>query len=51
MHNLSRGIWTCAAFYVAIGMVGIFFLVSQASVATSTDGYGIGAVAPQPPLR
>jgi hypothetical protein len=47
MHNLARGIGTCAAFYVAIGLVGIFFLVSQANVATSTDGYGIGAVAPR----
>jgi hypothetical protein len=50
MRNFSRGIWTCAAFYVAIGLIGIFFLTSQPRVATSSDGYGISAVAaPTPP--
>jgi len=26
MRYFSRGIWTCAALYVALGLIGIFFL-------------------------
>jgi hypothetical protein len=51
MHNFSRGIWTCATLYVAIGLIGIFFLATQPSIATSSDGYGIAAIAAQPTLR
>jgi len=45
MQNLSRGIWTCAALYVAIGLIGIFFLTGQPRVATSSEGYGVAALA------
>ena len=45
MHNLSRGIWTCAALYVAIGLIGLLFLTSEPSVATSSEGYGVAAIA------
>jgi hypothetical protein len=45
MHNFSRGIWTCVAFYVAIGLIGIFFLASRHGVTTSSEGYGIAALA------
>jgi hypothetical protein len=51
MHNFSRGIWTCAAFYVAIGLIGIFFLASQPGITTSSEGYGIAAIAAPAPLR
>ena len=50
MRNFSSGIWTCAVLYVAIGLIGIFFLAGEAGVAVSSEGYGIGAVAsPAPP--
>jgi hypothetical protein len=45
MRNFSRGIWTCAALYVAVGLIGIFFLTSEPSVATSSEGYGIAVIA------
>ena len=51
MRNFSRGIWTCATLYVAIGLIGIFLLVTQPSIATSSDGYGIAAIVAQPTLR
>ncbi len=51
MRNFSRGVWTCAALYVAIGLIGIFFLAGEASVATSSEGYGIGAVASPAPMQ
>jgi hypothetical protein len=51
MHDLSRGIWTCAALYVAIGLVGIFLLAGQPGIATSSDGYGIAAIAAPAALR
>lgn len=51
MHNLSRGIWTCAALYVAIGLVGIFLLAGGPGIATSSDGYGIAAIAAPAALR
>jgi hypothetical protein len=51
MGNFSRGIWTCAALYVAIGLIGIFFLAGQAGIATSSDGYGIAAIAAPAALR
>jgi hypothetical protein len=45
MGDFSRGIWTCAALYLAIGLIGIFFLMSESGIATSTEGYGIAAMA------
>lgn len=51
MHNFSRGIWTCAALYVAIGLLGIFFLATQPVVATSSEGYGVAAFAAPATLR
>lgn len=51
MHNLSRGILTCAALYVAIGLMGLLFLTSQPSVATSTEGYGVAGIAAPATLR
>jgi hypothetical protein len=50
MRNFSRGIWTCVALYVAIGLIGIFFLTSDPGIATSSEGYGTAAASP-PPLR
>ena len=51
MRKFSRGIWTCAAFYVALGLIGIFFLTSEPGIATSSEGYGITATASLAPLR
>jgi len=51
MNNFSPGLWTCATIYVAVGLIGIFFLASRPSIATSSDGYGIAAIAPPPTLR
>jgi hypothetical protein len=51
MHNLSRGIWTCAALYVVIGLIGVFFLVTQPGVATSSEGYGVATFAAPATLR
>ncbi len=51
MHNLSRGIWTCAALYVVIGLIGVFFLVTQPGVATSSEGYGVASFAAPATLR
>jgi hypothetical protein len=51
MRNFSRGIWTCAALYVALGLIGIFFLTSEPGIATSSEGYGIAATASPTPLR
>jgi hypothetical protein len=45
MRKFSRGIWTCVAFYVAIGLIGIFFLAGDTGIVTSSDGYGIAAIA------
>ena len=45
MGDFSRGIWTCAPLYLAIGLIGIFFLMSESGIATSTEGYGIAAMA------
>jgi hypothetical protein len=45
------GMWTCAALYVAIGLIGIFFLTGEPSIATSSEGYGIAAIASPAPLR
>ncbi len=42
MRNYTRSIWTCAALYAAIGLIGIVFLTTRPGVATSNDGYGIG---------
>ena len=47
MRNYTRSIWTCAALYVAIGLIGIVFLTTRPGVATSNDGYGIANIAPQ----
>jgi hypothetical protein len=51
MRNFSRGIWTCAALYVALGLIGILFLTSEPRIATSSEGYGIAATASPTPLR
>ncbi|MGO8922473.1 MAG: hypothetical protein ACLQF4_05995 [Xanthobacteraceae bacterium] len=51
MRNFSRGIWTCAALYVALGLIGIFFLTSEPGIATSSEGYGIAATTSPTPLR
>ena len=51
MRKFSRGIWTCAALYVALGLIGIFFLTSEPGIATSSEGYGIPATASPAPLR
>ena len=48
MRYFSRGIWTCAALYVALGLIGIFFLTSEPSIATSSEGYGIATASPTP---
>jgi hypothetical protein len=45
MRHVSPGIWTCAALYVAIGLIGIFVLTSGAGVTTTSEGYGIAAIA------
>ena len=45
MRNFSPGIWTCAALYAAIGLIGIFFLASGPGATTSSEGYGIAAIA------
>ena len=37
MSNLACfGFWTCAAVYVAIGVIGVFFLSTQPNIASST---------------
>src|SRR5437763_16665934 len=45
MRVLSPGFWTCAALYVAIGLLGILFLASGPGVSTSSEGYGVAAIA------
>jgi hypothetical protein len=50
MRKFSRGIWTCAALYIVLGLIGIFILTGEPSIATSGEGYGIAAIAsPTPP--
>jgi hypothetical protein len=50
MRKFSRGIWTCAALYIVLGLIGIFFLTGDPSIATSSEGYRIAATAsPTPP--
>jgi len=44
-------LWNCAALYVALGLIGIFFLTSEPGIATSSEGYGIAATASPTPLR
>lgn len=34
------GFWTCAAFYAAIGVAGVFFFSTQPNAASFTGGYG-----------
>jgi hypothetical protein len=51
MRDFSRGIWTCAALYVALGLIGIFFLTGEPGIATSSEGYGIAVTASPTPLR
>lgn len=47
------GFWTCAGIYAAIGLIGIFLIGAQPSIAYSSDGYGTiaGVAAKQPALR
>jgi hypothetical protein len=49
--QFSPGIWTCAALYVALGLIGIPLLTGEPSIATSSEGYGIAATASPTPLR
>jgi hypothetical protein len=50
VRKFSRGIWTWAALYIVFGLIGIFFLTGEPSIATSSEGYGIAASAlPTPP--
>jgi hypothetical protein len=51
MHNFSRGIRTCAALYAALGLIGILLLTGEPGIATSSEGYGIGATVSPAPLR
>jgi hypothetical protein len=51
MRNFSRGIWTCAALYAALGLIGILLLTSEPGIATSSEGYGIAAAVSPAPLR
>ena len=50
MRN-SRGMWTCAALYVALGLIGILPLTGEPGIATSSEGYGIAATASPTSLR
>jgi hypothetical protein len=50
-RNFSPGIWTCAAIYAVIGLIGIFFLTSGPGGTTSSEGYGIAAIAAPAALR
>ena len=34
------GFLTCAALYAAIGVIGVFLIGAQPSIAYSSDGYG-----------
>ena len=38
MRDLSPGVWTCAALYVAIGLLGILFLASGPGVPHRAKG-------------
>jgi hypothetical protein len=51
MRNFSPGLWTCAALYVAIGLIGIFFLTSGPGITASSEGYGTAAIAAPAVLR
>jgi hypothetical protein len=51
MRNFARGIWTCAALYVAIGLIGIFLLTGQSTIVTSSEGYGVVAIAAPAVIR
>ncbi len=51
MRSFSRGIWTCAALYVVLGLLGIFFLTGELGIATSSEGYRIAATASPTPLH
>lgn len=51
MRNFSRGIWTCAALYVALGLIGILLLAGEPGIATSSEGYGIATTASPTPLH
>jgi hypothetical protein len=51
MRDLSPGMWTCAALYIVIGLIGIFVLSAKPVVATSPDGYGVSAIDSPPVLR
>jgi hypothetical protein len=50
-RNFSPGIWTCAAIYAVISLIGIFFLTSGPGGTTSSEGYGIAAIAAPAALR
>jgi hypothetical protein len=39
-HATYFGIWTWAALYAAIGVIGVLFFSTQPNMAASADGYG-----------
>ena len=51
MRKFSRAVWTCAALYVALGLIGILLLMGEPGIATSSEGYGTAATASPTPLR
>ena len=44
-HRGQLAILICALVYGAVGLAGIFFLVSEPGIATSNDGYGVAHLA------
>ncbi len=41
------GFWTFATVYVAIGVIGVFFLATQPNIARSAGGYATFRLATQ----
>lgn len=51
MSRFAFGFWTCAAVYAAAGIVGVFLIAAQPSIAFSSDGYGtLHAMAAKRPI-
>jgi len=49
--KVAFGFWTCAAIYAAIGIIGVFLIAAQPSIAYSSDGYGtVHAMAAKQPI-
>ena len=49
MSRFAFGFWTCAAIYAAVGVVGVFLIGTQPSIAYSSDGYGTMRITAQHP--